>query len=374
MATSSASFYFHHDPLNSTSDLTDATGTPQWAYSYEPYGATLTASNVSGSAPENRVRFTSQYADTQTSSYNLRARQYDPATGRFGALDPLGGSTTTPAVGSYVYADGQPTLLTDPLGLCAPLECFDQAFAIASKALGQPVHSLNDLVDVAFAQVKAEIAQAASDAAHAAGDAAHLAADSNLLRGVLGFQPTSGNGGAQYQLGAGIGLALMFFAPEIRAAELVAVLGREEATAGEFVRAAEGMRAVEGTRAAEGGELIHVDVGGEGDYPGAINVNPATEGKYGRIPNLVRGTAQSNPLPDAFADRVTAENIPLHHEGAVQGIARLVKPGGQVGVANPASFGPTSLAHQDLIDTLGGEASQVVDEEGILRTTIRVPR
>ena len=84
-----ATFYYHSDPLGSVTDVTDAGGAAQWRYAYEPFGAERSATNVSGSAPANRLRFTGQYLDPETGHYHLRARQYDPATGRFGALDPV---------------------------------------------------------------------------------------------------------------------------------------------------------------------------------------------------------------------------------------------------------------------------------------------
>jgi len=119
-----------------------------------------------------------------------------------------------------------------------------------------------------------------------------------------------------------------------------------------------------------GPRRTHVDVGGEGDYPGAINVNPSTEGMNGPIPNRVPGTAQNNPLPSGGADIVTAENIPIHQPGAVEGVSRLVKPGGFVSVANPADYAPGMAAHQALIDRLGGAAGQVIDPDGVMHTWV----
>ncbi|WP_371948004.1 RHS repeat-associated core domain-containing protein [Actinomadura monticuli] len=45
-------------------------------------------------------------------TYNLRARQYDPATGRFVSRDPL----NRPYTSSYAYAADSPTVLDDPTG------------------------------------------------------------------------------------------------------------------------------------------------------------------------------------------------------------------------------------------------------------------
>ena len=117
MTNASASFYYHLDPLGTVSDVTDASGTAQWMYEYEAYGAERSATNVSGSAPENRLRFNGQYLDPESGLYHLRARQYDPATGGFQALDPLEAALTQAYQSSYLYADGLPTVFVDPLGL-----------------------------------------------------------------------------------------------------------------------------------------------------------------------------------------------------------------------------------------------------------------
>jgi RHS repeat-associated protein len=113
----SATFWYHHDPLNTITDVTNASGAAQWKYEYEPYGAARTTSNVSGTAPTNNLRFNGQQLDPETNLYHLRARQYDPASGRFGALDPLENPLSAPYDGAYVYVNGRPAVLVDPLGL-----------------------------------------------------------------------------------------------------------------------------------------------------------------------------------------------------------------------------------------------------------------
>jgi RHS repeat-associated protein len=111
-------YWYHRDPLNTVTDVTDAAGAGQWKYEYEPYGVPRSTINVSGSAPINQLRFNGQYHDAETGLHHLRARQYDAATGRFGALDPIDNPVTRAFGSSYGYVDGQPTRVTDPLGLC----------------------------------------------------------------------------------------------------------------------------------------------------------------------------------------------------------------------------------------------------------------
>jgi RHS repeat-associated protein len=108
-------------PCPSSGTVVRPTGTPQYAYSYEPYGGGAGAdpAPLTATAPANPLRFTGAYLDP-TGSYHLRARQYDPGTGRFDGTDPATPALTAPRVSPYVYVDDQPTALVDPTGECGP--------------------------------------------------------------------------------------------------------------------------------------------------------------------------------------------------------------------------------------------------------------
>jgi RHS repeat-associated protein len=116
MTNSTGSFYYHQDPLGTITDVTNASGAAQWRYDYEAYGAQRTSTNVSGTAPENRLRFNGQYLDPETTQYHLRARQYDPNTGRLDGLDPVDNSLSAAYDAAYLYASARPTILSDPTG------------------------------------------------------------------------------------------------------------------------------------------------------------------------------------------------------------------------------------------------------------------
>lgn len=47
----------------------------------------------------------------------MRAREYDSEIGRFLEVDPMEEEEGDSGSSSYLYADGEPTLLTDPSGL-----------------------------------------------------------------------------------------------------------------------------------------------------------------------------------------------------------------------------------------------------------------
>jgi RHS repeat-associated protein len=53
-----------------------------------------------------------------TGRYDLRARQYDPASGRFLAPDPAAASRRAPHHSAYQYVQNRPTVGVDQLGVC----------------------------------------------------------------------------------------------------------------------------------------------------------------------------------------------------------------------------------------------------------------
>jgi RHS repeat-associated protein len=93
------------DGIGSVTALTDSTGAVTGRYRYDSFG-----NPAAGNPGEDRYTFTGQSYDRATGLYDLRARQYDPATGRFLSPDPL------PSTNPYPYAANSPTNLTDPYG------------------------------------------------------------------------------------------------------------------------------------------------------------------------------------------------------------------------------------------------------------------
>jgi hypothetical protein len=123
-----------------------------------------------------------------------------------------------------------------------------------------------------------------------------------------------------------------------------------------------------------GGKRVHIDIGGEGRYSDAINVNPrtltTTTGEPGRqIPNLVQALGEKLPFKARVADLITVENTPLK-AGAAEQIARVIKPGGEIRLIHPASYAES--AHQRVIDAVRGRTTQQT-VEGITSTIIIAP-
>lgn len=117
MTTGGAAYYYHYDSLGSTKNLTSSTGAVQWTYSYEPFGALRSEVQNDRKAPSNLMRFTGELLDVSVGLYHFRARQYDPATGRFLQRDPVDGPIRDPYVATYVYAKNRATVAVDPSGL-----------------------------------------------------------------------------------------------------------------------------------------------------------------------------------------------------------------------------------------------------------------
>lgn len=87
---------------------------------------------------------------------------------------------------------------------------------------------------------------------------------------------------------------------------------------------------------------VILDIGGEGRYAGAINLNPqpitSTTGEAGRIiPNWVPGTGNNIPLPKKVVDIIHLENAPINVD-AMWEIQRVMKPRGQIYLSHPHEY------------------------------------
>jgi RHS repeat-associated protein len=110
--TWTASFY-GYDGFASVRQLTDKTGAVTDAYEYDAWGNTI---NSTGTTPNNYLYRGEQY-DSDLGLYYLRARYFNPATGRFLTRDSKAGNPRGPAtLHRYLYADGDPVNGRDPSG------------------------------------------------------------------------------------------------------------------------------------------------------------------------------------------------------------------------------------------------------------------
>jgi RHS repeat-associated protein len=110
---SGATSYYQADGLGSVTSLTSSAGTVANTYTYDSFG-NLTASTGSLT---NRFQYTGREFDSETNLYYLRARYFDPSSGRFLSEDPIKFGA---GINFYSYVKNQPIDFLDPYGLkCA---------------------------------------------------------------------------------------------------------------------------------------------------------------------------------------------------------------------------------------------------------------
>jgi len=111
---STTTSFYHHDALGSTLALTDSGENVTDTYRYYAFGETLTSSG----ATVNNFRFVGNlgyYNEAALALQYLRARYYQPSTGRFVSVDPI-----RDGLNWYVYVANNPTNSVDPSGLKKP--------------------------------------------------------------------------------------------------------------------------------------------------------------------------------------------------------------------------------------------------------------
>src|ERR1700756_338050 len=99
--------------MGSVRQLVNASGAITDTYEYDAFGNEI---NSTGTTPNNYLYRGEQY-DPDLGLYYLRARYYNPATGRFMGRDPNEGTPLIPAtLHKYLYTGGDPVNRIDPRG------------------------------------------------------------------------------------------------------------------------------------------------------------------------------------------------------------------------------------------------------------------
>ena len=144
MTAGNSTSYYLRDGLHSSANLTSSSGATQWTWSYEPFGSVRSETKASGNQPENPMRFIGEYLDP-TGLYHLRARQYDPVSGRFLSQDPVSSPVGLSYIATYGYARNRPTVMVDPSGL-SPLissRIGTESALSATTAAAEPGFTIN---------------------------------------------------------------------------------------------------------------------------------------------------------------------------------------------------------------------------------------
>jgi len=105
--------FYGYDGGGNVRQLTSSTGTVTDTYEYDAFGNALA---TSGSTPNNYLYRGEQF-DPDLGLYYLRARYYNPLTGRFMSRDPEDHPLTDiKELHRYLYAGGNPVNAVDPTG------------------------------------------------------------------------------------------------------------------------------------------------------------------------------------------------------------------------------------------------------------------
>jgi RHS repeat-associated protein len=105
--------FYGYDGAGSVRQLTNSAGAVTDEYEYDAYGNSFTKQ---GTTPNNYLYRGEQF-DSDLSLYYLRARYYNPLTGRFMSRDPEEGKANDPkTLHKYLYAGGDPVNRIDPSG------------------------------------------------------------------------------------------------------------------------------------------------------------------------------------------------------------------------------------------------------------------
>ncbi len=112
-SSSSSRQYLITDGQGNVRFLTDSSGNKVRSYSYDPFGNLLATNGTQ----DGIYRFSGEQNDTESALYFLRARYYDPQTGRFISRDPIKGTMMDSRTQNpYVYTANNPINYSDPSG------------------------------------------------------------------------------------------------------------------------------------------------------------------------------------------------------------------------------------------------------------------
>jgi RHS repeat-associated protein len=122
--------FYGYDGSGNVRQLTNAAGTVTDTYEYDAFGNSFTKQ---GTTPNVYLYRGEQY-DPDLGLYYLRARYYNPATGRFMSRDPEDGYAKDPAsLHKYLYAGGDPVNMIDPTGR----DLFDTVLVTGGSQAGE---------------------------------------------------------------------------------------------------------------------------------------------------------------------------------------------------------------------------------------------
>jgi RHS repeat-associated protein len=132
------------DGLGSTRLMTGNNGSLIVEYDYDAYG---NLTRKVGDA-DNNYLFAGEQFDEAVDGYYLRARYYDPNTGRFASVDPFEGFNNQPlTLHDYLYAGVNPVNAIDPSGEVTVFEYLKIATIATVAFLGRNKETIFKIVE-----------------------------------------------------------------------------------------------------------------------------------------------------------------------------------------------------------------------------------
>ncbi len=105
--------FYGYDGHGNVRLLANKSGTVTDSYDYDAFGMPIRTSGTTA----NNFRYSGERYDSSVGLYNLRARYYNQATGRFWTMDSYQDTRQNPAtLHKYVYTQNNPVNAVDPTG------------------------------------------------------------------------------------------------------------------------------------------------------------------------------------------------------------------------------------------------------------------
>ncbi len=179
--------YYLEDGQGNIRFVTDEVGNKVRSTEYDPFGNWRAANGQANI----QMLYQGQQQDPESNLYYLRARYYDPATGRFISRDPVKGTLANPqSLNAYQYSYNNPVNLNDPSGNIPILLAMGVSGAVGAASGVAYTYATNPCAtmgDLAMAGGKGFVAGAvAGGAALAAGALAVEAGASALVSSMVG--------------------------------------------------------------------------------------------------------------------------------------------------------------------------------------------
>ncbi|MDR2439268.1 MAG: RHS repeat-associated core domain-containing protein, partial [Planctomycetaceae bacterium] len=141
--------YFTFDGHGSTRVLLDAAMTIAQIFAFDAYGNAI---GFDSTTALTEFLYSGEQFDSKIGQQYLRARYYDPTTGRFNRLDPFFGNLSDPqSLHKFLYCHAAPVSISDPTGL------FGLAGVSVGSAMAGGIASFKNSMDFLLFDVTAQM-------------------------------------------------------------------------------------------------------------------------------------------------------------------------------------------------------------------------